>query len=221
MGLTCRVAGAARSSCCSAGASASADKGWGTSERMRTGEDEGTGAGGDRGQLSAGKAGHGALGGRCQLPCHPSPPAITPRCSAAALADQPQKQTPAGQEETNRADKGLAMESKHSPSPAAGSNPGLVWGFGERPPQTPLPKSTSRPPPPPAPASFCKASPQDPRHRHRPRARDPTDAPHLRWAKPGAAAGMPGGDGCPRGRGVTAPFGAGPWWPPPSAGAPG
>lgn len=42
--LTWRVAGAARSSCCSARASASADKGWGSSERVRTGGDEGTGA---------------------------------------------------------------------------------------------------------------------------------------------------------------------------------
>lgn len=42
--ITWRVAGAARSSCCSARPSASSDKGWGTSERGRTGVDEGTGA---------------------------------------------------------------------------------------------------------------------------------------------------------------------------------
>lgn len=42
--LTWRVAGAARSSCCSPRPSASTDKGWGTSESGRTGGDEGTGA---------------------------------------------------------------------------------------------------------------------------------------------------------------------------------
>lgn len=42
--FTWRVVGAARSSCCSARPSASMDKGWGTSERGRSGGDEGTGA---------------------------------------------------------------------------------------------------------------------------------------------------------------------------------
>lgn len=42
MVLTCAVVGAARSSCCRAGASASVERGWGSSERMRASGDEGT-----------------------------------------------------------------------------------------------------------------------------------------------------------------------------------
>lgn len=71
MVLTCSMAGAARSSCCRAGASASTEGGWGASERMRAGGDEGTAR--ERGEDSAAKARHSVLGEHCQPHPEPSP----------------------------------------------------------------------------------------------------------------------------------------------------